>query len=84
MRQLSGRLSKVSKGQRRETENLILLKGIEIKDTKAQDIILKICKREMCLQRVFDIKTHFSIFRQGERSRGSLRKLQAYPVQRWR
>lgn len=57
----------------------ITLKGIEIKGTKAQDAILKICKREMCLQRVIEIKTHFSIFRQGERSLGSLRNLQAQP-----
>lgn len=42
-----------------------MLKGAEIKDTKDQDIILKICKSEMCLPRVFDIKSHFSIFRKG-------------------
>lgn len=42
-----------------------MLKGVEIKDTKDQDIILKICKSEMCLQRVFDIKTHLSIFTKG-------------------
>lgn len=39
-----------------------MLKGVEIKDTKDQDIILKTCRSEMCLQRVFDIKTHFCIF----------------------
>lgn len=36
-----------------------------MKDIKDQDIILKICKSEMCLQRVFDIKTHFFYIQKG-------------------
>lgn len=42
-----------------------MLKGGDIKDTKDQDIILKICKSGMYFQRAFDIKTHFCIFRKG-------------------
>ena len=42
-----------------------MLRGVEIKDTRDQNIILKICRSEMCLQRVFDIKSHFSIFKKG-------------------
>lgn len=33
-----------------------MLKGVEIKDTQDQDIILKICKSKMCLQRVLLLK----------------------------
>lgn len=33
-----------------------MLKGVEIKDTQDQDIILKICQSKMCLQRALLLK----------------------------